>query len=115
MLSLLIVFFFMFNNNGFLQITDIKLWLRIVYNQREQWAACFTWRHLMYGIHSTQRSEAIHSSIACWCSKTNMLVELYMKLSFLAKTQSMISATQYVQELWKQSVNTVPGDFATFT
>jgi len=41
-----------------------------------------------------------------------MLVELYKKLSFLAKTQSMTSGTQYVQELWKQLVNTVPGDFA---
>ena len=88
------------------------MWLRSLYDRRKQWAACSTWGYLTYGIHSTQRSESIHASIACWCSKTNMLVELYTKLSFLAKSHSMTSSMLYVRQLWQQSVRTNNGDYA---
>ena len=88
------------------------MWLRSLYDRRKQWAACFTWGYVTYGIHSTQRSEAIHASISCWCSKTNMLVELYQKLSNLAKTHAMTSATLYVRQLWKDTVRRNNEDYA---
>ena len=34
-----------------------------LYAKRFQWAAVFTWSNLTFGLHSTQRSEAIHSAI----------------------------------------------------
>ena len=38
-------------------------WLTTLYDRRHKWAATFTWRLLTWGLHSTQRSEAIHSAI----------------------------------------------------
>ena len=39
------------------------VWLLKLYEIRQKWAACFTWGVLTWGLHSTQRSEAIHSAI----------------------------------------------------
>ena len=38
-------------------------WLLKLYSIRQKWAACFTWAVLTWGLHSTQRGEAIHSAI----------------------------------------------------
>ena len=94
------------------KIHDVKLWLINLFDRREKWAACYTWQHLTYGIHSTQRSEAINSSIAQWCRKTSILTELYNKLAYLAQTQAINSDSRYVRELWKKSVRTTVEEFA---
>ena len=83
-----------------------------LFDRREKWAACYTWQHLTFGIHSTQRSEAINSSVAQWCRKTSMLTELYDKLAYLAQTQAINSDSRYVRELWKKSVRTTMEEFA---
>ena len=41
-----------------------------------------------------------------------MLVELYQKLSFLAKTHAMTSATLYLRQLWQDTVRTNNEDYA---
>ena len=94
------------------KICDVKLWLMNLFDCREKWAACYTWQHLTFGIHSTQRSEAINSSVAQWCRKTSMLTELYNKLAYLAQTQAINSNSRYVRELWKKSVRTTMEEFA---
>ena len=83
-----------------------------LFDRREKWAACYTWQHLTFGIHSTQRSEAINSSISQWCTKTSMLTELYNKLAYLAQTQAINSESRFVRELWKQSVGRTMEEFA---
>ena len=44
-------------------VDGAKVWLSKLHSIRKKWAASFTWGVLTWGLHSTQRSEAIHSAI----------------------------------------------------
>ena len=44
-------------------------WLVDLKSLAPQWAACYTWKHKPYGIHSTQRSEATNSAIATFAER----------------------------------------------
>ena len=39
----------------------LQKWLNGMRDRANQWAACMTYQHMTFGIHSTQRAEAIHS------------------------------------------------------
>ena len=45
--------------------------LQKLYRSRRKWAACYTWRIITMGVHSTQRAEAIHAAIKGGCSMAN--------------------------------------------
>ena len=49
-------------------------WLDDLYRKRKKWAAAWTWSFRTWGIHSTQRSEAIHSAVKSRKSLANMVV-----------------------------------------
>jgi len=66
-------------------------WLHGLLAKKNQWAACYTWRYRSFGIHSTQRAEAIHSSIARFCSKTSPFLAITMNLEQMAFTHAMKS------------------------
>jgi MULE transposase domain len=48
--------------------------------QKQQWAACYTWLHTTYGIHSMQRAETVNSAIKHFCSKNSKIVDLVNNL-----------------------------------
>ena len=42
----------------------VQLWLGDLHMRRRKWMAVFTWGHTTWGVHSTQRAEAVHSALA---------------------------------------------------
>jgi hypothetical protein len=44
-------------------------WLDTMKCKTPEWAACYTWQHWSYGVHSTQRAESVHGVINTFCSK----------------------------------------------
>jgi hypothetical protein len=58
-----------------------------------QWAACFTWSFKTFGIHSTQRVEAIHSVIQSFCSKHSSITDLVHDLERMAEHHLQKSET----------------------
>jgi hypothetical protein len=60
--------------------------------RKEQWAACYTWKMRTYGIHSTQRAEAIHSSINVFCDKKSTILEIVKDLERMAEEHHSASA-----------------------
>ena len=42
----------------------VQLWLTDLHMRRRKWMAVFTWAHTTWGVHSTQRAEAVHSALA---------------------------------------------------
>jgi hypothetical protein len=41
----------------------VRVWLEQLYSRRGQWMAAITWKYTTWGVHSTQRSEAVHSAL----------------------------------------------------
>ena len=66
-------------------------WLEKLRSRGEQWAACYTWQYTTFGIHSTQRAEAIFSSVSTFCRKTARIWEIAKNLEQMANTQAMNS------------------------
>ena len=67
------------NLTGKAMDTAVK-WLAKQNEQREQWAARWTWGQLTLGMHSTQRIEAVHSAVSGFLSASTLLVALVRKL-----------------------------------
>ena len=59
--------------------------LKNIHNSVEQWAATYTWQYRTYGAHSTQRSEAIHSSMTTFCNKRDTLTKLTKKVKNMSQ------------------------------
>lgn len=58
---------------------------------KEQWVGRYTWGHRTYGVHSTQRAEAIHASISRFCSKSSTILKITLFLEALAEEQELKS------------------------
>jgi hypothetical protein len=71
-----------------------KQWLERMGRKAHQWAACFTWGSTTFGIHSTQRAEAIHSVIHSFCSKHRTIVDLTRDLEQMAHHQQQKRETE---------------------
>jgi hypothetical protein len=67
---------------------NLMKWLESLRIRKEAWAGCYTWQHRTFGVHSTQRAEAMHSVIAIFCSKSHTIMQLVELLENLAKEQS---------------------------
>jgi hypothetical protein len=78
-------------------------WLEGMAAKKEQWAACWTWGVCTYGVHSTQRIEAIHSAINVWCSKSMLLVELFVELESREALRRMHSETKAHRAAFKHA------------
>ena len=61
------------------KFNNANKWLQTLYNRKSQWAARWTWGHLTMGAHSTQRSEAVNSSIKHFLNTHTLLTELVTK------------------------------------
>jgi hypothetical protein len=59
---------------------DALEWFESLNTRKHQWAARWTWQHFTMGVHSTQRSESIHSAIKKFLGATTLLVQLSKKL-----------------------------------
>jgi hypothetical protein len=73
-------------------------WLNKMKDKADRWAATFTYQHTTYGIHSTQRAEAIHSSIQLFSSKHSSIVDLVKDLEDMSANQYCL---MYVYQLWR--------------
>jgi hypothetical protein len=76
-------------------------WLAGLAAKKEQWAACWTWAFCTYGVHSTQRIEALHSAINVWCNKSMLLTELFDELESREAMRRQHSATQAFRDSFK--------------
>ena len=71
-----------------------SLWLQSMGAKAARWAACYTWQNKTYGIHSTQRAEAIHSVIQSFCSKHSSIKELVLDIERMASNQHSKAETE---------------------
>jgi hypothetical protein len=70
---------------------DVRKWLNGKLDIKMQWAACYTWQHRTYGVHSTQRAEAIHSAINQFCNKFHRIMVIVQDLENLSSQHHMVS------------------------
>ena len=56
------------------------LWLESLYSRRTRWMAALTWSITSWGVHSTQRAEAIHSALKSAKLKNTSCVNLLQKI-----------------------------------
>jgi hypothetical protein len=64
-------------------------WLRKLGERADKFAACFVYDYETFHIFSTQRSEAIHSTIQTWCRASSLLTDLVKNLDI--KSHSILS------------------------
>ena len=83
-------------------------WMRSLCLRKEQWAACFTWKHRTYGIHSTQRAEAVHSAINNFCSTTNTILAITEKLEQMADEHSLKDRMESINVLLRGVIGQKP-------
>jgi hypothetical protein len=75
-----------------------KTWLHEMHSKCHQWAACYTWQHTTYGIHSTSRAEAMNSSVSFFCSKHSLVSDLVKDLEDMSENQHQKSFTKMIRE-----------------
>ena len=75
-----------------------RTWLEGLKDLAPKWAACYTWQHQSYGIHSTQRAEAANSAIASFCSKNSKILTITNDLEQLADTQGLESEVDKIRK-----------------
>ena len=80
-------------------------WLSSLLSRKEQWAACYTWKHKTFGIHSTQRAEAIHSAIAVFCSKGSSIVDITKDLEQMADEHTLKNKMQRVAVMLRGTIS----------
>lgn len=79
-------------------------WLQFLMAKKDQWAACFTWMHRTYGIHSTQRAESVHSVIARFCCKTRTFLEITKDLEQMAEKHSLKSQMREMETMLERTI-----------
>jgi hypothetical protein len=75
---------------------------------KEQWAACYTWQHRTFGIHSTQRAEAIHSAINVFCCNTSTILDITKKLEQLAAEHTLRDKMEHVNAMLRGAIGAKP-------
>ncbi len=75
-----------------------KEWLDEMHSKCHQWAACHTWQHTTYGIHSTSRAEAMNSSVSFFCSKHSLVSDLVKDLEDMSENQHQKSFRNRIKE-----------------
>jgi len=79
-------------------------WLEHKLETKEQWAACYTWRHRTYGVHSTQRAEAIHSAINQFCFKFARIMTITQQLESLSADQHLKTEMDRLESEFKSLI-----------
>jgi hypothetical protein len=62
-----------------------QAWLKSMFDRKSQWAACHTWTHNTYGIHSTARAEALHSSVRHFCTKHSSAIAIVKDIEVMCR------------------------------
>ena len=65
---------------------------------------CYIWQNKTYGIHSTQRAEAIHSVIQRFCSKHSSIVDLVLDIDRMASNQQSKSETDLLRHQLNEKI-----------
>ena len=85
-------------------------WLQeYVYDTRMKWCYSWTWDCSTLGVHSTQRSESIHSVVASLLSNNSTLIDLITQLERWVETKSHLAQT----ELYKFCTKVSTGNLRT--
>lgn len=78
-------------------------WLESMRARQKQWAGCWTYRWLTYGLHSTQRIEAIHSGVQTYSRKSAMVKDLIKDVESHADSIASRSETAAIRAALKNS------------
>ena len=81
-------------------------WLQALETRRKQWAARWTWQIRTLGVHSTQRAEAIHSSIKRFLSANTLLTQLASKIEESRNTISDMGEGKSIRLALKNASST---------
>ncbi|MGH7955110.1 MAG: hypothetical protein ACREOZ_04035, partial [Gloeomargaritales cyanobacterium] len=76
------------------QVEQKLKWLDTMKQKKEVWVGRYTWGELTFGIHSTQRIESIHSSVARFCNKNHQISMIVKKLVNLADEHAFKSGIE---------------------
>ncbi len=68
----------------------------------------YTWRHRTFGIHSTQRAEAIHSAIRWFCSKKSTILGITNDLEQMADEHSLKNRMGTVMAMLRGTIGQKP-------
>lgn len=79
-------------------------WLSTLKSRKMQRAACYTWQHKTFGIHSTQRIEAIHSSIRLLCSKSSTILDITRDIEQMAEEHDFKSKMQTLDAMLRWQI-----------
>jgi hypothetical protein len=86
-----------------------EAWLRSMNDRKMKWAACFTWSHCTFGIHSTARAEALHSAVNQFCSKQSTAVEIVKDIEAMCNGQQQRTLVEAEHTNMFSSFNDVIG------
>ena len=92
------------NNATEKSLCKAQKWLKEMGDRSTQWAACYTWGSLTFGIHSTQRCEAINSAVALFSRKTSTVVDLIGELETLSTCQQLNADSNALVNQFKSRV-----------
>lgn len=87
---------------------DLTRYLGRLRKNMKQWGGVYIYQQFNCGIHSSQRVEAINSSVASICSKRMTLEVIVGKLIDIDSQQNMRAMMQYEKELVSSSVGKTP-------
>lgn len=83
-------------------------WLRVyIYNTRMKWCFSWTWKEVTLGVHSTQRSESIHSVIKSLLHNNSTLIDVIVNMEVWAETRSHEAQTKLYVYCTKSSGKTL--------
>ena len=74
---------------------DVLVWLdRSLYCRKEMWVACYTWAHMTWGCHSTQRAESANAQL-----KRRRALANYSLLRLVENIEDMNDDVRYRKEV----------------
>ncbi len=84
-------------------------WLQSVCSRKKKWASCFTWSHCTFGIHSTAQAEAIHLSLAHFCSKHSTALDIANDIEVMCEGQQRKTKLHDEHQIMADLFNAVIG------
>ena len=82
-------------------VESARKWLAKMADERERWAARWTWQHYSMGIHSTQRHESIHAAVSPWLRANTRLTDVVRKVEAYDRNVASSVATRDVR-FWRR-------------
>jgi hypothetical protein len=88
----------------------LQKWLDGMRERANQWAACMTYKYMTFGIHSTQRAEAIHSAMQSrFANKNSTFLQLVKDLERMSEELEFRSRNQEYHDKLRSKMQNVTG------